>query len=74
MLQFYGKWNQWVTKALWILVVIGLIASIPLIVNRVEMEDSSDQVEFVFDDRNIVESESIADHRLNHSTSLIIIE
>ncbi|MEX2415924.1 MAG: DUF5693 family protein [Paenibacillaceae bacterium] len=55
MLQQYEKWNRWISKFLWILVAIGLVASAPLIAGRVEMERSSNQVDFVFDYRDLME-------------------
>jgi hypothetical protein len=55
MLQQYKKWNGWISKSLWILIVIGLVASAPLIAGRVEMERSSNQVEFIFDYRDLME-------------------
>lgn len=55
MIQQYEKWNRWISKILWIVVAIGLVASAPLIAGRVEMEQSSKQVEFVFDYRDLIE-------------------
>ncbi|MEX1028551.1 MAG: DUF5693 family protein [Paenibacillaceae bacterium] len=55
MLQQYVKWNRWISKFLWIVVAIGLVASAPLIAGRVEMEQSSNQVDFVFDYRDLIE-------------------
>lgn len=55
MLQQYEKWNRWISKCLWILVIIGIIASAPLIAGRVEMENSSKQVDFIFDYRDLIE-------------------
>lgn len=52
------KWQYWNTvsrKWLWILVIIGLIASIPIIADRVKTESSSKNVELSFDYRDLVE-------------------
>lgn len=52
------KWQYWNTvsrKWLWILVIIGLIASIPIIADRVKTESSSKNVELAFDYRDLVE-------------------
>lgn len=42
-------------KALWILVIIGLACSLPLIVERHRTEDSANKVELVMDYRDIVD-------------------
>lgn len=55
MQQQYKKWNQWISKFLWILIVIGLVASAPLIAGRVEMEQSANQMEFIFDYRDLID-------------------
>jgi hypothetical protein len=62
VLQQYEKWNRWVMKTLWIVVVIGLVASAPLIASRVEMERSSNQVDIVFDYRDLLE---ISEYKAN---------
>lgn len=52
------KWQYWNTvsrKWLWIIVIIGLIASIPVIYDRVTTESSSKNVELVFDYRDLVD-------------------
>lgn len=52
------KWQYWNTvsrKWLWIIVIIGLIASIPVIVDRVKTESTSNNVELVFDYRDLVD-------------------
>lgn len=52
------KWQYWNTvsrKWLWILVIIGLIASIPIIADRVKTESSAKNVELAFDYRDLVE-------------------
>ncbi|WP_211749612.1 DUF5693 family protein [Paenibacillus sp. Marseille-Q4541] len=52
------KWQYWNTvsrKWLWIIVIIGLIASIPVIYDRVKTESTSKTVELVFDYRDLVD-------------------
>ncbi|PYI51159.1 DUF5693 family protein [Paenibacillus flagellatus] len=56
MLQQYGKVNDRVRKWLWILVVLGLIASTPLVYKRVQTERSTKNVEIVFDYRDLLEA------------------
>ncbi|MBD2845858.1 hypothetical protein IDH44_11705 [Paenibacillus sp. IB182496] len=46
--------NRKARKWLWGLVVLGLIAAVPLTVLRVQMEDSSNQVEFVVNYRDVL--------------------
>ncbi|MFD2672040.1 DUF5693 family protein [Marinicrinis sediminis] len=43
------KWNKPVQRLLWGLVILGMIASLPLIANRLNVEQSSKGVEIVFD-------------------------
>ncbi|MHA0856248.1 DUF5693 family protein [Paenibacillus sp. CMAA1364] len=52
------KWNQWSKssrKWLWILVVIGIIAAMPVAYDRFQTETSANQVEFAFDYRDLVD-------------------
>lgn len=61
----YQKWQYWNTssrKWLWILVVLGLLASIPVIADRVKTESSSKKVEIVFDYRDLTEAASYQAH------------
>lgn len=61
----YQKWQYWNTasrKWLWILVVLGLVASIPVIADRVKTESSSKKVEIVFDYRDLTEAASYQAH------------
>lgn len=55
MVQSWQRWNQASRKWLWILVVIGIVASIPVIYQRVETESSANKVEIVFNYRGLVE-------------------
>lgn len=61
----YQKWQYWNTasrKWLWILVALGLLASIPVIADRVKTESSSKKVEIVFDYRDLTEAASYQAH------------
>ncbi|MNJ30716.1 DUF5693 family protein [Paenibacillus fonticola] len=55
MIQGWQRWNNASRKLLWILVVVGIIASIPVIYQRVQTESSSKKVEFVFNYRGLLE-------------------
>ncbi|WP_438348826.1 DUF5693 family protein [Paenibacillus sp. FA6] len=52
------KWKQWSKssrKWLWILVVIGIVAAMPVAYDRFQTETSTNQVEFAFDYRDLVD-------------------
>lgn len=52
------KWQYWNTvsrKWLWIIVIIGLIATVPVIYDRVNTESTSKNVELVFDYADLVD-------------------
>ncbi|AJS60391.1 DUF5693 family protein [Paenibacillus sp. IHBB 10380] len=54
----HRKWQRWsITsrKWLWILVVIGIVAALPVAYDRWKTETSSNQVELVFDYRDLVD-------------------
>lgn len=53
--QLYQKFNKLTLKLLWLLTAVGLIASMPLMMNRIEMESGANQVEFVFDYRDLLD-------------------
>ncbi|ULO07930.1 hypothetical protein H1230_03470 [Paenibacillus sp. 19GGS1-52] len=62
------KWKRWSIssrKWLWIIVVVGLIAALPVVYDRLQTEKSSKTVEFVFDYRDLVE---VASYRANPQT------
>ncbi|BCG61368.1 DUF5693 family protein [Paenibacillus sp. URB8-2] len=55
------KWQRWnlnSRKWLWIVVVIGLIATLPVVYDRLQTEKSSKTVEIVFDYRDLVDAAS----------------
>ncbi|MGZ9584409.1 DUF5693 family protein [Paenibacillus marinisediminis] len=55
MTKWLQQLNRNAAKWLWCLVIIGLIAAMPLIYNRVVTEQSANQVEVVFPYSNIIE-------------------
>ncbi|MRN54265.1 DUF5693 family protein [Paenibacillus monticola] len=62
------KWKRWSIssrKWLWIIVVVGVIAALPVVYDRLQTEKSSKTVEFVFDYRDLVE---VASYRVNPQT------
>lgn len=62
MVHRYTAANRLLRKLLWWLVIIGLLASLPLAFFREQTEKSANQVEFVFDYRDLLE---MADVRPN---------
>ncbi|MEO3947250.1 DUF5693 family protein [Gorillibacterium sp. CAU 1737] len=57
----YAKWNRLALKGLWIMVVLGLLASLPLAYARIQTERSTDRVEFVMDYRDLLEISAVKD-------------
>lgn len=62
MQQKWQRWNLASRKWLWIIVVVGVIAALPVVYDRLQTEKSSKTVEFVFDYRDLVE---VASYRQN---------
>ncbi|MCR8645064.1 DUF5693 family protein [Paenibacillus sp. N1-5-1-14] len=62
MFKTYRAWNDKVRKLLIVLVVLGLVASVPLVLERENTETSANNVEFVFDYRDLLD---IADMQSN---------
>ncbi|MEI7025685.1 DUF5693 family protein [Paenibacillus sp. y28] len=56
MLQWLERMNSKSGKWLWTLVIIGVLAAIPLVWQRVQTEQSAPAVEVVFDYRDLVEA------------------
>ncbi|MCL6456855.1 MAG: DUF5693 family protein [Gorillibacterium sp.] len=54
-MKLYWKWNRYAAQILWVFVIIGLIASLPLGLARVNTERSTKKVEFVMDYRDLLE-------------------
>lgn len=48
------RMNPKVRKFLWLMVIIGMISSIPLAIERVQMEQSSKKVELVLDYQDLI--------------------
>ena len=55
MLQRWERWNHKAKLWLWLIVIIGVIVAIPLGIERMGMEKTSDKIELVFDYRDIIE-------------------
>lgn len=62
MRQKWLKWNNASRKWLWIVVIIGLIAAIPVISDRVQTENSADKVELVFNYRGLLDISTYQAH------------
>lgn len=45
----YNRWNDRLRRLLWILTAVGVLAAMPLMLNRLQMERSANTVEFVVD-------------------------
>lgn len=59
MAQRYQTWNKPLKKILWWLVIIGMVVSLPLAYTRHQTETSANQVEFVFDYRDLLDISDI---------------
>lgn len=55
MLQRWQQWNRKAILWLWVIAILGVIAALPIGMNRMDMEASSKSVEYVFDYRDLVE-------------------
>lgn len=62
MIRSWQRWNDASRKWLWILVIVGIVASLPVIVQRVQTESSANKVEFVFNYRGLLD---IASYQAN---------
>ncbi|ANS76130.1 hypothetical protein AWM70_17340 [Paenibacillus yonginensis] len=67
MYSTWKKGNNTTRKWLWILVVVGLVASLPIIYERVETENSAKQVQFVFNYRSLLD---ISSYQVNQQEAL----
>lgn len=56
MPQWLERWNRSFAKWLWVVVLIGLIGTLPLIYARMQTEASAKKVEFVMDYRDLVQA------------------
>ncbi|WP_339817984.1 DUF5693 family protein [Paenibacillus sp. FSL R7-0216] len=55
MIRSWQRWNNASRKWLWVLVIVGILASVPVIAQRVQTESSANKVEFVFNYRGLVD-------------------
>lgn len=55
MFSWYERWNRAAKKALALLMVLGLLASLPFAFARHQTENTANAVEFVFDYRDLLE-------------------
>lgn len=65
VLLVHQKWQHWNTasrKWLWILVVLGILAALPVAYDRFQTESSSNKVELVFNYRGLAEVASYQAH------------
>lgn len=62
MRQKWLYWNNASRKWLWLIVIIGLVASIPVIRDRVQTESSANKVELVFNYRGLLDVSSYQAH------------
>ncbi|ANF98508.1 DUF5693 family protein [Paenibacillus bovis] len=62
MVQKWQRWNNASAKWLWILVILGMVASLPIAYNRIQTEATSKNVEFVFNYRNLITIASYQPH------------
>ncbi|GGH32841.1 DUF5693 family protein [Paenibacillus segetis] len=58
MIRSWQRWNNASRKWLWLLVVVGIVASLPVIYQRVQTESSAKKVEFVFNYRGLLDISS----------------
>lgn len=54
LLNLYQKFNHLFSRLLWIFIILGFVSSLPLIYQRIQAEQSSTSVEFVFDYSDLV--------------------
>ncbi|GGA13752.1 hypothetical protein GCM10008018_68300 [Paenibacillus marchantiophytorum] len=58
-MNWYKTWNNPLKNVLWWLVIIGMLGSLPLAFTRHQTETSANQVEFVFDYRDLLDISDI---------------
>ncbi|WP_145939537.1 DUF5693 family protein [Paenibacillus glacialis] len=62
----WKKWSISSRKWLWILVIVGIVAAMPVAYDRFKTETSANQVEFVFDYRDLVDIASYEAHPVDY--------
>lgn len=55
MFQSLQKWNRKARKWLWLLTIVGVLAAMPIGYLRVQMEDTSNEVEFIFNYKDLLQ-------------------
>ncbi|MDO3412102.1 DUF5693 family protein [Saccharibacillus sp. CPCC 101409] len=55
MSQKWRQWNKAAVKGLWILVILGIVASLPVAYDRIRTEGTSKNVEMIFDYRDLIQ-------------------
>jgi hypothetical protein len=55
VIRSWQRWNNASRKWLWVLVIVGILASVPVIAQRVQTESSANQVEFVMNYRGLLD-------------------
>lgn len=56
--QKWRQWNKAASKVLWILVILGIVASLPVAYDRIRTESTSKNVEMIFDYRDLIQVSS----------------
>lgn len=56
------RWNEAARKWLWVLVILGIVAALPVAYDRLQTESTSKNVEFVFDYRDLVDISAYQAH------------
>ncbi len=56
--QKWRQWNKAASKVLWILVILGIVASLPVAYDRIRTEGTSKNVEMIFDYRDLIQVSS----------------
>jgi len=67
VIRSWQRWNDASRKWLWILVIVGIVASLPVIMQRVQTESSANKVEIVFNYRGLLD---IASYQANPAAYL----
>ncbi|OAB47686.1 DUF5693 family protein [Paenibacillus antarcticus] len=62
----WKKWSILSRKWLWILVIVGIVAAMPVAYDRFKTETSANEVEFVFDYRDLVDVASYEAHPVDY--------
>lgn len=55
MFQMLHQWNRKARKWLWLIVIVGVLAAMPIAFLRAQMEDTANEVEFVFNYKDLLQ-------------------